>query len=44
VRFRPTAAMRRSLLRGRTVTVKVSLSGTGVKATVKNVKVLPRKG
>jgi hypothetical protein len=43
VRFRPTAAMRRSLLRGRTVTVKVSLSGTGVKPTVKNVKVLPRR-
>ncbi len=44
VRFRPTAAMRRSLRRGRTVTVKASLSGAGIRATSANVKVLPRKG
>jgi len=43
MRVRPTAAMRRSLLRGSTITVKVSLSGTGVRATSANVKVAPRR-
>jgi hypothetical protein len=42
---RPTAAMRRTLLRGRSATVKVSLSGATVKPVkTVNVKVLPRKG
>ena len=43
MRVRPSAAMRRSLLRGRTVTVKVSLSGTGIRGLTANVEVRPRR-
>jgi amidase len=42
MRVRPNAAMRRSLLRGRTVTVRVALAGTGVKGTSTTLKVRPR--
>jgi amidase len=40
---RPNAAMRRSLLRGRTVSVRVALSGTGIKATSGTLRVAPRR-
>ncbi|WP_026910058.1 Ig-like domain-containing protein [Patulibacter minatonensis] len=44
VRMRPTAAMRRTLRRGDSATVKVSFSGDGLKlAATFNLKVLPRK-
>jgi hypothetical protein len=44
MQVRPSSAMRRTLLRGRSATVKVSLSGTAVKPVKPvNVKVLPRR-
>jgi Asp-tRNA(Asn)/Glu-tRNA(Gln) amidotransferase A subunit family amidase len=44
LRLRPTASMRRSLLRGRSVTVKAAFTGLGgtVAPKTANVKVLPR--
>jgi amidase len=42
VRLRPNAAMQRSLRRGRTVTVKVALSGTGIRPLATTVQVRPR--
>jgi amidase len=42
MRVRPSAAMRRSLLRGSATTVKLTLTGSGIKATTAKVTVRPR--
>ncbi|MBJ7520854.1 MAG: amidase, partial [Solirubrobacteraceae bacterium] len=42
VTLRPTSAMRRSLRRGSSVEISVSVSGTGIKTASKKLRVRPR--